>query len=184
MPAFALAAVTADWIVRILLGPSWAEAVPLVALFSVSATFLPVLTAVGLLYMTQARTGEMLRATLIDAALCVASIVVGLHWGVVGIAASIALVGLVVRTPVAFWLATRRGPVSAAFVWRAVAPPASAAALVALAVGCLRRFEHEPTWMALASTAVVGVSAASLALLVWPEIRRELRQLQSKFQAA
>jgi len=74
--------------------------------------------------------------------------------------------------------------VSAAFVWRAVAPPASAAALVALAVGCLRRFEHEPTWMALASTAVVGVSAASLALLVWPEIRRELRQLQSKFQAA
>ena len=38
--------------------------------------------------------------------------------------------------------------------------------------------------MALASTAVVGVSAASLALLVWPEIRRELRQLQSKFQAA
>jgi PST family polysaccharide transporter len=184
MPAFALAAVTADWIVRILLGPSWAEAVPLVALFSVSATFLPVLTAVSLLYMTQARTGEMLRATVIDAALCVASILAGLHWGVVGIAASIALVGLLVRTPIAFWLATRRGPVSAAFVWRAVAPPASAAAMVAISVGCLRRFEPEPTWLALAATAVVGLSAASLVLLAWPEIRRELRQLQSKLQAA
>jgi PST family polysaccharide transporter len=32
MPAFALAAVTADWVVQILLGPSWVEAVPLVAL--------------------------------------------------------------------------------------------------------------------------------------------------------
>jgi PST family polysaccharide transporter len=177
MPTFALAAVIADWVVQILLGPSWAEAVPLVALFSVSAIYLPVLTAVGLLYMTQARTGEMLRATLIDASLCVASILAGLHWGVVGIAASLALTGLFVRTPIAFWLATRRGPVSAGFVWRAVAPPASAAAMVAVAVGCLRRFEPEPTLVALATTAVVGLSAASLVLLAWPEIRREVRQL-------
>jgi len=177
MPAFALAAVTADWIVQILLGPSWAQAVPLVALFSVSATYLPVLAAVSLLYMTQARTGEMLRATLIDASLCVASILAGLHWGVVGIAASLALVGLFVRTPLAFWLATRHGPVSARFVWRAVAPPASAAVMVAAAVGCLRRFEPEPTLVALAATAVVGLSVAILVLLAWPEIRRELRQL-------
>jgi PST family polysaccharide transporter len=184
MPAFALAAVTADWIVRILLGPSWAEAVPLVALFSISAIYLPVLSAVGLLYMTQARTGEMLRATLIDAALCVTSIVAGLHWGVTGVAAALALVGVIVRIPVAFWLATRRGPVSVGLVWRAIAPAASAAAAVGLAVGSLRRFEAEPTWAALAATAAVGALAASLALLAWPEIRRELRQLQSRLQAA
>jgi PST family polysaccharide transporter len=183
MPAFGLAAVTADWIVRILLGPSWTDAVPLVALFSVSAIFLPVLTAVGLLYMTQARTGEMLRATLIDAVLCVAAILTGLHWGVVGIAAALAVVGLLVRLPIAFWLATRHGPVSMGPVWRAIAPPASAAATVVLAVGYLRRFEAEPTWAALAATAIVALLAASLALLAWPEIRRELRQLQSKFQA-
>ena len=180
MPAFALVAVTADWVVQILLGPSWAEAVPLVALFSVSAIYLPVLTAASLLYMTQARTGEMLRATLIDASLSVASILVGLHWGVVGIAASLALVGLFVRTPVAFWLATRHGPVSAGFVWRAVAPPASAAAMVAVAVGCLRRWEPEPTLVALAATAVIGLSAAIVVLLAWPEIRREVRQLLSR----
>jgi PST family polysaccharide transporter len=180
MPAFALAAVTADWVVQILLGPSWVEAVPLVALFSVSAIYLPVLSAVGLLYMTQARTGEMLRATLIDASLCVASILVGLHWGVVGIAASLAAMGLLVRTPFAFWLATRRGPVSAGFVWRAVAPPASAAAMVALAIGCLRRFEPEPTLVALVATAVIGLSTASLALFAWPEIRREVRQLLNR----
>ena len=184
MPTFALAAVTADWVVQILLGPSWAQAVPLVALFSVSAIYLPVLSAVGLLYMTQARTGEMLRATLIDAALCVASILAGLHWGVVGIAASLALAGLFLRTPTAFWLATRRGPVSAGFVWRAVAPPASAAVVVATTVGCLRYFEPEPTWGALATTAAVGLAAASLALLAWPEIRHELRKLQGKVQAA
>jgi PST family polysaccharide transporter len=180
MPVFALVAVTADWVVQILLGPSWAQAVPLVALFSVSATYLPVLTAVGLLYMTHARTGEMLRATLIDAGLCVVSILAGLHWGVVGVAASLAFVGLTLRTPVAFWLATRRGPVSMGFVWRAVAPPASAAAAIAIAVGYLRRFELEPTLIALAATALVALSVAMLVLLLWPEIRRELRQLLNR----
>ena len=69
MPVFAMAAVLADWLVRILFGPSWAQAVPLVALFSVSAAYLPVLMAASLLYMTQGRMGELLRATLIDAAL-------------------------------------------------------------------------------------------------------------------
>jgi hypothetical protein len=38
--------------------------------------------------------------------------------------------------------------------------------------------------MALATTAVVSLAAASLVLLAWPEIRREVRQLQSKLQAA
>ena len=94
--------------------------------------------------------------------------------------ASVAVMGLFVRTPIAFWLATRRGPVSARFVWRAVAPPASAAAMVALAVGCLRRFEPEPTLITLATTAVIGLSTASLALLAWPEIRREVRQLLNR----
>ena len=107
---------------QILLGPSWVEAVPLVALFSVSAIYLPVLAAVSLLYMTQARTGEMLRATLIDAAVALVSILVGLPWGVIGIAASLAVAGLFVRTPVAFWLATRRGPVSISNIFTAISP--------------------------------------------------------------
>ena len=58
MPVFAMAAVLADWLVRILFGPAWAQAVPLVALFSVSAAYLPVLLAASLLYMTQGRIGR------------------------------------------------------------------------------------------------------------------------------
>jgi PST family polysaccharide transporter len=99
---------------------------------------------------------------------------------VVGVAASLALVGLIVRMPTAFWLATRHGPVSVGFVWRAVAPPLSAAVLVALAVGALRQVEPSPTAGALALTAAVGLSTAILMLLAWPEIRREVRQLLTR----
>jgi PST family polysaccharide transporter len=179
MPAFAMAAVTADWVVKILFGPSWLPAIPLVALFSVSAIYLPVLLAVGLLYMTQARTGEMLRATLVDTALCVLSILCGLHWGVEGVAASLAVVGLFARLPVAFWLSTRRGPVTTASIWRAIAPPASAAAAVAVAVAIVRRAEPDPTLTGIAAVAATALLVALLVLLAWPDTRRDVLALTS-----
>jgi PST family polysaccharide transporter len=175
MPAFAVSAVSADWVVKILLGPDWIQAVPLVALFSVSATYLPVLMAVGLLYMTHARTAEMLRATVIDALLCVASIAAGLPWGMVGVAASLAFVGLTVRLPVAFYLATRRGPVSVGQLWRCVLPPISAAIAVAGAAAYVHWLNNpEPTLIALAELAGAALTAALVALTCWPETRREL----------
>lgn len=177
MPAFALAAVTADWVVGILFGPSWHQAIPLVALFSVSATFLPVLMAVGLLYLTQARTADMLRATLIDASITIAAILAGLPWGVTGVAASIAIVGLLVRTPLAFWLAARRGPVGVGAVWRAVAPPASIALAIALVVGGLRSVTPDPTPAAMALVAASALAIGLLGLIAWPETRREARQI-------
>jgi PST family polysaccharide transporter len=179
MPAFALAAVTADWVVAILFGPSWHQAIPLVALFSVSATFLPVLMACGLLYLTQARTADMLTATLIDAAVAVAAILAGLPWGVMGVAASIAIVGLTIRMPLGFWLSARRGPVGVGTVWRAVAPPASIALAIAVIVGALRFVLPDRTPMAMATVAATALVISLLGLLVWPETRREIRQVLS-----
>lgn len=177
MPVFALAAVTADWVVDILFGPAWHQAIPLVALFSVSATFLPVLMAAGLLFLTQARTADMLRATGLDALVSVAAIVAGLPWGVTGVAASIALVGLLIRTPLAFWLAARRGPVGVGAVWRAIAPPASIALAIALVVGGLRVVTPDPTPAAMALVAATALAIGLLGLLAWPETRREMRQI-------
>jgi PST family polysaccharide transporter len=184
MPVFAMAAVMADWLVRILFGPAWAEATPLVALFSVSAAYLPVLLATSLLYMTQGRMRELLRATLIDAALCIASILAGLSWGVAGVAASIAIVGLLVRLPVAFWLATRRGPVSMGHVVTAIAPAASAAIVAAAAVWVLRHglfADTGPTVVGVLLVGAGGLAAIGLTVLAWPETRRELRDTARRF---
>ncbi len=177
MPAFALCAVVSDWTVEILLGRSWMEAVPLVTLFSISALYLPAIMAVGMLYMTHARGGEMLRASLIDAGLVLIAIVAGLPWGVVGIAGSLALVGLCIRTPVAFWLATRSAPVTVGDICRAIAPPATAAVAILAAVWSLRSQlipQAAPTIGPLSAIAGTALAMLTLALLAWPETRREL----------
>ena len=178
MPTFALAAVTADWVVEILFGPSWHQAIPLVALFSVSATFLPVLMAVGLLYLTQARTADMLHATLIDAAIAVAAILAGLPWGVTGVAASIAIVGP--RDPHAARLlalrAARPGSASARSGARSPRLPRSRSPVAAI-VGALRLGPARPTPAAMATVAATALAIGLLGLLAWPETRREVRQV-------
>lgn len=180
MPPFAVVCVMADWVVQILFGPAWSQATPLAMWFALSATYLPVLLAVGLLYLTQDRTGEMLRATLIDSALCIVSILLGLITGAVGVAAAIAVVGLVIRTPVAFWLATRAGPVTLRDVYVAVLPAALAAVIAAAAVWGLRRFvlpDVDVSARGLALVALSALLAMAVTLMAFPDTRRELLAL-------
>ena len=187
MPVFAIAAVLADWVVVILFGPAWAQAIPLVALFSVSAAYLPVLMAASLLYMTQGRSGEMLRASLIDAALCIVAILVGLPWGVTGVAASIAVAGVLVRLPVAFWLATRRGPVSMGNIMTAIAPAVCAAGMAGIAVWLVRHAAlaggEAPTVGGVLLVGFCGLVAIGLAVLAWPETRSEVARLSMTAQS-
>ena len=191
MPIFAVAAVLADWVVRILFGQAWVQAIPLVALFSVSAAYLPVLMAASLLYMTQGRSAQLLRATVIDAALCIVAILAGLSWGVTGVAASIAIVGLLIRLPIAFWLASRSGPVSMGDIVSAVSPAVSAAIAAAGAVWALRYGllpEDGTVRPGRPSGRRTALVAIGLAVLAWPEPRRELlrwcRHLVTAYQTA
>ncbi len=181
MPAFALVAATADWIVQLVFGPQWQAAAPIAMLFGVSATCLPVVLALGLLYQSQGRTREMLRATFIDSGISIAAILAGLPFGAVGVAAAIAFAGLVVRTPVAFWLVTRRGPVQLRDLYAAVAPATAAAVLCAVAVWALRQLlpaDAAAPVESLAMAGVVGLCAMALTFLALPDSRRALLALR------
>jgi len=177
MPVFAVVCVTADWVVQILFGSAWSQAVPLVQWFAISATYLPVVMAVGLLYVTQDRTGEFVHATVIDSMLCLASILLGLASGAVGVAAAIAVVGVAVRTPMAFWLSTRGGVMRQRDVYSAVLPAVVAAVLSGGAVWAVRRFYLQDATLSVGHVAVVALTALvtmGLTLLAFGELRREL----------
>ncbi|MGQ3072091.1 MAG: lipopolysaccharide biosynthesis protein [Ferrovibrionaceae bacterium] len=181
MPLFAMVPVMADWVVLLLFGPRWSDGVPLVAWFGFAACYLPTMLSLGLLYLSQNRAGDMLRATLLDCALSIAGILAGLRFGVTGIAASFALTGLLVRTPLAFWLATRRGPVRLHDLHGAVLPSV-VAALVAVAVVVLLRRYVIPVQVlpivALCLGTGAGLAAALVTLAAIPSSRRSLMALR------
>jgi hypothetical protein len=89
-------------------------------------------------------------------------------------------VGLLVRLPVALWLATRCGPVAMDHVLTAVAPAACAAVVAAAATSALRYgvlADTAPTVSGVLLVGVGGLAAVGLTVLAWPETRRELFEM-------
>jgi PST family polysaccharide transporter len=182
MPVFALMAVTSDWVVQIVFGPQWSSAAPIAMFASLAATYMPVAIAVGqLAYQSQNRTREMLRATFVDSILCIVAILSGLPFGAVGVAAAAALAGLFIRTPVAFWLATRRGPVRLSDLYSAVTPAAVAAIVAAATVWSLRQSilsDVRTATEGLALAVLAGLFVITLTLFALPSSRYALLALR------
>lgn len=173
----ALAAVTADWVVGLLFGPQWHEATPYVTCFAIAAMTLPSMLAVGLLYQSQNRPGELLRAAVVDAGLVAAAVLAGLPFGPVGIAVAYAAGGLFLRLPAAIWFGGRRGPVSSRAMAGAIMPSLCAAAVVAGAVVILRESHMIGPATPLGGLLISAGIALPVALTTFLAIPRSRRAL-------
>jgi PST family polysaccharide transporter len=180
MPAAALVVVTADWVVEFLFGPVWSEAAPLIAFFALAAIYQPSLIASSLLYLTQDRPREMFRAVMIDSAISAASIVIALPFGAIAVAGSFAVTGLLLRVPVGFWLAARRGPVLLRDIYVSLLPSALTAVSVGGFVWLLRPLLERMDLSVLASlalSAAAGIVVAALTFCAIPQSRRTMRNI-------
>jgi O-antigen/teichoic acid export membrane protein len=140
MPAVMLMLATADWLVLIILGPQWSESAKILVFMSVAGLFQPVAATGGWLLVSQGRVRDMLRWSLINAPISIASIVAGVPWGVAGVAASFSLGRIFVAIPLLFWFVGRSGPVRMSDFYRLLAPFTAASVCALLACVAFRRF--------------------------------------------
>lgn len=130
MPLMAFMIAVADDLVLFLLGPNWIGVGRIFALLAVAGLVQPVSSTTGWLFVTQARTHQMFQWGLIGSSIIVVSIVAGLPWGAVGVAASYSLAFVFVVAPLLFWFVGREGPVRTGDFYRVIAPSAGAALAV------------------------------------------------------
>lgn len=123
VPAMALAAVTADWVVAVLLGPGWELSAEVFVWLAIAGTLQPLTNTFGWLFLTQDRTREQLSVGIVTSTLAVASMVAGLPWGAVGVAMSYAIVYIFIRVPISVVWVGRRGPVSSRAIASVLALP-------------------------------------------------------------
>src|SRR2546423_637902 len=103
MPGVAFMIAAADWIVLLMLGPQWTQTARIFMLLGAAAFVQPLAKSAHWLFTTQGRGREIFRWGLLSGSIAVVSIVVGLRWGAVGVAASYAATDLCVTTPLLFW---------------------------------------------------------------------------------
>lgn len=133
MPGVVFMIATSDWLVLFLLGPKWNDTGRIFMLLGIAAIVQPVTRSALWLFTTQGRARELFNWGIISAIIAVASIVGGLRWGALGVAAGYAASDLLLTTPLLFWFAGRRGPVKTTDFYVTIAP-AFCASVCSLAV--------------------------------------------------
>jgi O-antigen/teichoic acid export membrane protein len=180
MPAVALMIGSSDWVVRIVLGPQWSEASRIFVLLGITGLFQPIANTTGWLHLAQGRGDRMLQWGLISGPLTMGSIIVGMPWGAVGVAAAYMAVKLCITDPLLFWFVGRSGPVRTMDFYRTMAPFVFASCCVLLALVGFRQLHavNNPA-IGIAISFLITVVTTSSALLLIPARRRALQDLKS-----
>lgn len=166
-------------VVLVLLGPKWESVIPIFAWFTVGGLSLPLYCVVICLLNTQGRGKDILTTGLIVSAATVGSIVAGLPFGPVGVAASLSSVWLLVRLPVLYYIVGRRGPVRTADLWEAPLRSMPSWVVVFGATYFTRRLlsPNIAPILQLCFCTPVGLMAGVLVTLGAPSQRREVFRL-------
>lgn len=171
-------------LVLALLGPKWQQVIPIFAWFTICGLYLPLYYAVMWLLNTQGRGKDVMTTGAIFSATTVASIVAGLPFGAVGVAASFSCVGLLVRLPIQYYIVGRCGPVSNSDLWGTALRYIPNGFIVFLAT-YLSRAALSPDCspiLQLCICAPAGVFAGLLMTLGVPSQRREALRVLELFK--
>ncbi|MEZ5994204.1 MAG: lipopolysaccharide biosynthesis protein [Hyphomonadaceae bacterium] len=159
-PGVVAVGVTAPVLVPFVLGEQWAGAAPIFAWLTLSALHRPVSMTMDFLFISQGRPRGYLAWSVFSAVTSVASFVIGLRWGAVGVAAAFALSDVALRLPALWWWVTRSGPIRMMDLYRAAAPFAAGIAACFIALTALQRLAFPNDFTRLAVSATTGYAAA------------------------
>ena len=179
VPALVGLAASAPGLVPFLWGSAWTGVVPLLQVLCIAGIPQCTTSSVGWLYQSQGETSLMFRMGLLGASVGVASIVVGLHWGALGVAFGV-LFRAWAMMPVSLHFAGRSVGLRARTVMLTNAPVLAASLLmgaVVLAVPAVVDLDPSGACVVLAQVLVGIVVYAVLLRVLAPRYFREARQL-------
>lgn len=129
-PGFLTMLVVAPDFIPAVFGPKWSDAIPMLQLLCVAGVAYSLATLNWSLLMVRNKMGTLFRLTLLVSAIVVCSVAIGLRWGIVGVAAALAIAHWALVVP-EMWITTRATSVGFAAAMRATCSPLPAVALAA-----------------------------------------------------
>ncbi|WP_324649587.1 lipopolysaccharide biosynthesis protein [Georgenia sp. H159] len=179
MPTVVVMAVMAHEIILVTLGDQWTGAAPIFQLLALAGFVQLVSTTTGWIYTSTGRGRAYAGWAVVSGIVTVGGFLIGVRWGVEGVAASYA-VSQVLLLPPAFVFACRDTPLSLGDPFRAMVRPAILSLVVLLTCVVARSLTADLP--ALAALVVVGAAALvswGACLAIWPSARREVAELVS-----
>ncbi|MGH9521630.1 MAG: oligosaccharide flippase family protein, partial [Terriglobales bacterium] len=168
--------VAAEPLIVLTLGPKWRDAAPVFQLLAISALFQPVYNATGWLFVSRGRVDRLFKLTIYTCPIIIGSFVLGLPFGIRGVAMSYSLILLAIL-PWIFKYTFEGTALNLRRFGKVLVLPLSVAVMAILAGMAsmhLVRFHGDILRIAVAGGAFAAVYAASLLL---PPVRKEINSL-------
>lgn len=148
-PAVTVAVATSDRLMIFLLGETWAAAGPIFFWLGLASLLQPVSNATGWLFISSGRGREMFRWGILSTMTTLIAIVIGLRWGVEGVAMGLFLV-LLLRMPLLNAYCVQGTSVRARDLYLVMFEPALGAAAAALLVQAVGDLMSTPVLLCVA----------------------------------
>jgi O-antigen/teichoic acid export membrane protein len=179
MPGVAFMIATSDWLILLMLGPQWLATGRIFMLLGIAGIMQPVTKTSWWLFSTQGRTREMFHWGMIGGSIAIISILIGLPWGAIGVAAAYGLSDLCLSTPLLFWFVGRRGPIRTADLYRTIVPSACAAVCtLGLLLILHPHLETIPLLARLSIAFAIAVATSLLVFTILPAGRRAMQNFK------
>ena len=184
MPLIAFIAVYADSVISLILGEKWMASSVILQILAIGAVVDPVASTCGIVMVTNAKTKEYLHVGIAQAVLVSITVLISIHWGIIGIAMGYVLYTLL-TLPLLVWYSFRGTPIAPSMFFEAIRYPAIATAVMTLFLLGVRHFIHLHN--AFLDLACAGILAGSFYCVLWtvvPDGKRRLAEYWSHFLTA
>jgi PST family polysaccharide transporter len=159
-PGVVAVGVTAPILVPFVIGEQWAPAAPIFAWLTLAALHRPVSMTMDMLFISQARTRDYMIWSAFSTLTSLISFVIGLRWGVIGVAAAFGVSDLLLRMPALWWWVTRRGPIKMIDLYLSAAPFIAGSAAAFVVLSAMQRLPFPNAFVQLAASALLAYAAA------------------------
>lgn len=169
-------AIAAEPVVELMLGQKWLAAVPLLQLFALAGIARNLAFVGYWVYVVRGLSGSLFRYSLVTGAIRVLCIVIGSHWGVVGVAAGLAFAPWLAWPISLLWLSRVTTVPTRALYTGALRIIGVAGLSAGMTLAIMATLPSMPALLSILLTGVVMVGAVGLLCLV-PIIRRDAKDL-------
>ena len=170
-PAMVGLGVTAQPFVRVFLGPKWVPVAELLAVFGPLGALQSVAGTLNLVYNTQGRTDLLFRWQIFGSICYVASFIVGLRWGIMGVAVCYTVVWILLMVPM-YMIPFRLVGLTLSDFFRTLWPSAWSTIVMAVVallwLHVLQRLGVTNPTLQLVSAATIG-AVVYVSLVLWQE---------------
>ena len=156
LPALVVCAVAAKPLISILFGARWSPVAPVFSWLCIGSLLTPVNAATFWIFVSQGRSRDQMIYGTSAALINISAYAAGVHWGLLGVARTSAIVGYLLVTPLLILTASNRGPINRSFILRLLFPFTMGTVGAAITVHAYVNAAHVTTILDLLAVSLVA----------------------------